>query len=92
VWAYWMLLEVCGGPSHDLSLYMLKEISQSYPWCTPRLDASWKIGHDARRYKLDGAAVLDGTWHLGGIIASAMPYEQLRQCNTFFDLTIKEGD
>lgn len=90
VWAYWMLLEVFAGPSQDLSLFMLKEISQPYPWCSPRLDASWKIGHDARRYKLDGAAALDGTWPLGGIIVPAMPYEHLRQCNTFFDLTMKK--
>ncbi len=90
VWAYWMLLELLATPTQDLSFYMRKEVSQPYPWCSPKLDGTWKVGFDAQPYKLDGSLLVDGSWQLGGMLHPAMPYEHLRQCNIFETLFMKK--
>jgi len=90
VWAYWMLLELLATPTQDLSFYMLKEVAQPYPWCSPKLDGTWKVGFDAQPYRLDGSLLVDGSWQLGGILHSAMPYEHLRQCNILETLFMRK--
>ncbi len=90
VWVYWMLLELLLMPVQDFSFNLHKEVAQAYPWCSPKLDGSWKVGFDAQPYKLDGSLFIDGSWQLGGILHTAMPYEQLRQCNIYQTLFMRK--
>lgn len=88
VWLLWLYLEVYAGPSFNYSLEMNKSFDLDYPWCTPQLDGSWKLGSGGYPYALDGSSI-NGSWALGSGTAT-LAYEQLKQCNIFADLTCKK--
>lgn len=64
---------------HSMFAYLRKQILQRYPWCTRRVNGTWKLGTGGERLKLSSTLKIDGSWHLyqrmpviGGI--------KLRQC------------
>ena len=88
VYYFWLGLEILVDPTFYCFLSLKKEIEQPYPWCTPRLDGTWRVGVDRVYHSLDGRA-LDGSWTVGGFIP-ARSYETIRQCNIYCRLTMKK--
>lgn len=76
---YWIIFDIIVNPRHDYSFLLAKDLVQRYPWCSNKVDGTWRMGVDGASVALD-SRLLDGSWRIGQLVAGSAE-RTLRSCN-----------
>lgn len=85
---YWIIFDILVSVRHDYSFLLAKDLVQRYPWCSIKVDGTWRMGVDGASVALD-SRLLDGSWRIGQLVAGSAE-RTLRSCNIIASAVLKK--
>lgn len=76
---YWVIFDILVRVRHDHFFFLAKDMTQRYPWCSNKVNGTWRVGTDPEMIALV-SRFLDGSWRVGQTVGGGV-WRTLRSCN-----------